>query len=165
MIAGAVAALLSLTVISFGVWGLVYPAIVLVIAALAIEPMYWLRKRIPTQRVWTDGSVLGVDGAAEVIAHPRDPVPLSSIAAFTVYPIIGGTTGGATINGVSTSTRVHYTGIDLWLTDGTRRLWIFNRITGITVEHEVALARALDASPSRPLVRHPDRRRSAGTGR
>jgi hypothetical protein len=105
--------------------------------------MYWMRKGIPTQRVWTDGSLLGVDGAAEVIGHPREPVPLASVVGVAVYPINGGYTGGATASGASTSQRVRYTAVDLWLTDGTRRLWIFNRVTGITVDIEVALARAL----------------------
>ena len=143
LIAGVIAAVSALTVLSFGVWGLVYPAIVLVIAALVIEPMYWLRKRMPTQRVWTDGSLLGVDGAAEVIAQPDDPIPLSSVAALAVYPIAGGYTAGGTVGGLDTSSRVHYSAVDLWLADGSRRLWIFNRATGITLEDEVALARAL----------------------
>ncbi|MFN3216646.1 MAG: hypothetical protein ACE367_09150 [Acidimicrobiales bacterium] len=143
MIAGAIAAVSALTVLSFGVWGLVYPAIVLVIAALAIEPLYWLRKRMPTQRIWTDGTLLGVDGAAEVIGQPLDPVPLASVAKLAVYPIAGGYSGGATVGGVSTSSRVHYSAVDLWLTDGSRRLWIFNRVTGISLDEEVALARAL----------------------
>jgi hypothetical protein len=143
MIAGGIAALLSLTVLSFGVWGLVYPAIVVVIAALVIEPMYWLRLRMPTQRVWTDGTLLGVDGAAEAIGQPLDPVPLASVAKLAVYPIAGGYSSGPMINGVSSSQQVHYSAVDLWLTDGSRRLWIFDRATGITLEVEVALARAL----------------------
>lgn len=139
MITGGIAALLSLTVLSFGVWGLVYPAIVVVIAALVIEPMYWFRLRMPTQRVWTDGTLLGVDGAAEVIGQPLDPVPLASVAKLAVYPIAG----GYTVGGLDSSSRVHYSAVDLWLADGSRRLWIFNRATGITLEDEVALARAL----------------------
>jgi uncharacterized membrane protein len=143
MIAGGIAALLSLTVLSFGVWGLVYPAIVVLIAALVIEPLYWLRLRMPTQRLWTDGTLLGVDGAAEVIGQPDDPVPLASVSKLAVYPIAGGYTAGGTVGGLDSSSRVHYSAVDLWLIDGSRRLWIFNRATGITLEDEVALARAL----------------------
>lgn len=143
MIAGGIAAVSALSVFSFGVWGLVYPAIVLVVAALVIEPLHWLRKSLPTQRIWTDGTLLGVDGAAEVIGHPREPIPLASVAKLAVYPIAGGYSGGATLGGTSVRTRTHYSAVDLWLTDGSRRLWIFDRVTGITLEVEVALARAL----------------------
>jgi len=137
LIALGVAALSALSVVSLGAWGLVYPAALLVLAAFAIEPMHWLRKRLPVQRVWTNGDVLGVEGAAEVRAHPREPILLASIAAFTVYPVLGGAIGGAS------SGRARYTAIDLWLADGRRRLWIFDRITGIEPGDEAALARVL----------------------
>lgn len=143
-IAGGIAAVSALTVLSFGVWGLVYPAAVLVVAALVIEPMYWLRRRIPTQRVWLDERLIGVDGAAEVFGHPRDPVPLADVSGFSVYPLRGGYLA-TPVGDTGVSQRVHYTAVDLWLTDGSRRLWIFDRITGIEVEHEVALAGALAA--------------------
>ena len=137
LIALGVAALSALSVISLGVWGLVYPAAVLVLAAFAIEPMHWLRKKLPVQRVWTDDDVLGVEGAVDVRNHPREPIPLASIAAFTVYPILG-----RSIPGVG-SARAKYTAIDLWSADGSRRLWLFDRTTGIELGDEAALARAL----------------------
>jgi len=88
------ATLSALSALSLGVPGPTHPAVVLVLAAFAIEPLYWLREWLPIHRVWTDDDVLGVEGAAEVRNHPQEPVPLASIAAFTVYPMLGGSTPG-----------------------------------------------------------------------
>ncbi|MCB0993913.1 MAG: hypothetical protein KDB21_02395 [Acidimicrobiales bacterium] len=139
ILAVVTAAITVASVLAFGVWGLVYTVIVLVLGGGAVEGVYRLALVRKDHLVWTDGALFGVEGASDVIGHPTDPIPLAQIAQLTVYPVAGGYLPSYDGH----SSRVYYTAIDLWLAGGARRVFIFNRENTVTIAEERALAEAL----------------------
>lgn len=139
VLAVVVAAVTTWGVVSFGVWGLVYTAILVVPGGGMIEAFYRIPRTLKDPRVWTDGSLFGVDGTHKLLTHPDDPVPISQIRAVSVYPVLWGYNRGS--NSRSSSTI-----IDLWLVGGDRRIFTFPSLPlffALPVEAEHSLAVAL----------------------
>ncbi len=121
----AVTALVAIApVMAFGVWGLVYPGLLLVLGLGSVEIYAWVLRRVyPDQRVVFDGASLHFEGAKPLIGQHLDPQPLEHIRHFSVFPVLGGGEG----HGFDTTVgrRAHYNLLYFWLADGTQRAIAF----------------------------------------
>lgn len=136
-------------VLAYGVWGLFYPGLVLVIGGMLVEIIHVAYLAIhPDQRISHDGESLHFEGAVDLHGQTRDPQRVDSIRQFAVYPALGG------FNAYGTG-RAHYHIVHFWLADGSQRAISFKPRgynwrkspdpRGWAVAQGVALADALNA--------------------
>ncbi len=112
-------------VMAFGIWGLLYPGLVLALGGGLVELYAWsVRLVYPDQRIAYDGQMLHFEGTHPLFGQSGEPQALHQVRQFAVYPTVPGyepSYAGSPTRGIPVS----YNILHLWLDDGTQRCFAF----------------------------------------